>query len=270
MDDIVEQKFDRVRAMLQGRRVLVAFSGGVDSATLALLSKESASKTVLLTVLSITYPEREIELARRVARELDLPLETVEVDELENELMAKNPVNRCYYCKSELSRVWLDTADRLGLDLVVEGTNASDVTGHRPGAAAIEEAGILSPFRKAGITKEEIREFARERGLSVADRPSMACLASRFPYGTEITEERVRMVDLLEQAVHEIFGVETVRARFHGDVARIEVGHDERVKLFDEAKLDRLTERARSIGFRYVAIDTQGYRTGSMDEGLEE
>ena len=268
MDQTLEKKFDRVREILSGKRVLVAFSGGVDSATLALLSRDSALETVLLTVLSVTYPEREVELAKRVANELGLRLETVEVDELSNESMAKNPTNRCYYCKKELSRVWLETAERFGLDTVVEGTNASDVEGHRPGATAIEEAGVLSPFKMAGITKQEIREFAREHGLSVADRPSMACLASRFPYGTEITENRVRMVDSLEQAVREIFGVECVRARFHGEVARIEVGRDEREKLFSVERLDRITEVAKSIGFRYVAFDTQGYRTGSMDEVL--
>ncbi|MCF2136336.1 MAG: ATP-dependent sacrificial sulfur transferase LarE [Candidatus Thorarchaeota archaeon] len=270
MNQSAQSKFDRVRELLRGRQVLVAFSGGVDSATLALLCKESARRTVLLTVLSITFPEREVQLAKQVAAELELPLELIEVDELSNESLAKNPVDRCYYCKVELSRVWLETAQRLGLDTVVEGTNASDMIGHRPGAAAIDEAGVLSPFKVAGITKEEIRQFARERGLSVADRPSMACLASRFPYGTRITRERVKMVDSLEQAVRDLFGVETVRVRFHNDVARIEVGREERARLFDIAKLDRLTEEAKAIGFRYVAIDTQGYRTGSMDEVLGE
>ncbi len=263
-----ERKFERVREILRGHGVLVAFSGGVDSAVLALLAKESAQRTVLLTVDSIMLARGEIDAARRTAEELGLPLRVVHVDELNNPGLAKNPVDRCYFCKRELSQVWLSAARELGLDLIVDGTNATDVQGHRPGARALAEAGVISPFKEAGVTKDEIRAFARSRGLSVAERPSMACLASRFPYGTEITEERVRMVDTVEQAVRDLFGVECVRARYHGDIVRIEVGRDERQKMFDVDKLDRLTEIAKNAGFRYVTLDTQGYRTGAMDEVL--
>ncbi|MGQ4870767.1 MAG: ATP-dependent sacrificial sulfur transferase LarE [Candidatus Thorarchaeota archaeon] len=269
MDKSVRAKFDRVRSLLRGERVLVAFSGGVDSATLALLSKEVAAKTVLLTVASVTFLRSELELARRVAQELDLPIRVVEVDQLANQGLVKNPVDRCYHCKKELASVWLEHARLWGLDMVVDGTNASDVQGHRPGARALQEAGVVSPFKETGITKNEIREFAREHGLSVADRPPMACLSSRFPYGTEITEERVRMVESVEQAVREMFDVECVRARFHGEVVRIEVGRHERERLFDVKKLDRLAAVAKSVGFRYVTFDVEGYRTGAMDEVLE-
>ncbi|MHA1903305.1 MAG: ATP-dependent sacrificial sulfur transferase LarE [Candidatus Thorarchaeota archaeon] len=267
---ISNPKFDTITSMLKDRRVLVAFSGGVDSAALALLAKHSAEKTILLTVDSITFPRTELNAAKEVAKEIDIELRTIEVDELANTDLMKNPTDRCYHCKKELAIAWLDVAEKLGLDLVVDGTNASDMQGHRPGAKALQEAGVRSPFKESGVTKEEIRIFARENDLSVADRPSMACLSSRFPYGTEITETRVRMVDSVEQGVRDIFGVDCVRARYHGDVVRIEIGRDERTKLFDTSKLDRLNDLARSVGFSYVTIDVEGYRTGAMDEVLDK
>jgi uncharacterized protein len=255
--------------MLSGQKVLVAFSGGVDSTVLAHIAKKAAALTKLLTIDSITFPRTELKTAEKVAEELDIKLEIVQVDELSNKDLVKNPVDRCYHCKKELSSVWLKTAKKLDMDLVVEGTNASEIGGHRPGARALEESGIVSPFLVAGITKEEIRAYAREAGLSVAERPSMACLSSRFPYGTEITEDRVRRIDKIERDVKGLFGIECVRARFHGDLVRIEVGRDERKKLFNETKLDELQELAKNAGFKYVTVDVFGYRTGAMNEVLD-
>ncbi len=265
----IDQKFGRVRDLFEGKNVLVAFSGGVDSSVLAHISRESALETVLLTVDSITFPRTELQAAMDIAEELGIKVEIIEVDELANEDLVKNPVDRCYHCKKELSSVWLNTADQLGMDIVVDGTNASDMDDHRPGAIALEEAGVISPFREFGITKEDIRSYAREAGLSVAERPSMACLSSRFPYGTEITEDRVKRVDKVESDVKAIFEIECVRARFHDDVVRIEVGREERQKLFDVDKLDRLYELAKDAGFKYVTFDVAGYRTGAMNEVLE-
>ena len=262
-------KFDKVRTMLEGRRVLVAFSGGVDSTALAHFSKQCAEETSLLTVDSITFSQNELQLARTVADELGIPLTIVEVDELANEDLVKNPVDRCYHCKRELAIVWLKTADDLGMDMVVDGTNASEMTGHRPGAKALEEAGVISPFKAAGITKDEIRDYARANGISVAERPSMACLSSRFPYGTEITEERIHMVDNVEQAVRDLLGIECVRARFHGDVVRIEIGREDMSRVFDINKLDMMHDIGKKAGFKYVTLDCYGYRTGAMDEVLD-
>ncbi len=262
-------KFDKIRSLFSGKQVLVAFSGGVDSTVLAHIARESAARSKLLTIDSITFPRTELQAAKDVAEELGIELEIIQVDELANKDLVKNPVDRCYHCKKELSSVWLKTAEELGIDIVVEGTNASEMDGHRPGAKALEEAGVVSPFLDAGVTKEEIRVYAREVGLSVAERPSMACLSSRFPYGTEITEDRVRKIDRVEREVRELFGIECVRARFHGDLVRIEVGREERERLFDESKLDKLHELAKSAGFKYVTLDAFGYRTGAMNEALE-
>lgn len=262
-------KFERIRSLFRGKHVLVAFSGGVDSTVLAHIAGKSAAKSKLLTIDSITFSRTELQAAQDVAEELGIELEIIQVDELSNENLVKNPVDRCYHCKKELASVWLSTAKKLNMDIVVDGTNASEMDGHRPGAKALEEAGVLSPFRDEGITKEEIRAYAREVGLSVADRPSMACLSSRFPYGTEITEDRVRKIDRVENEVKELFGIQCVRARFHGDLVRIEVGREEREKLFDGCKLDKLHELAKAVGFKYVTVDAFGYRTGAMNEVLD-
>jgi uncharacterized protein len=262
-------KFDGIRNLFNGKHVLVAFSGGVDSTVLAHIAKGSAAKSKLLTIDSITFPRTELQAAEDVAKELGIELEIIQIDELSNKDLVKNPVDRCYHCKKELASVWLRSAKELNMDIVVDGTNASEMDGHRPGAKALEEAGVMSPFRDMGITKEEIRAYAREMGLSVANKPSMACLSSRFPYGTEITEDRIRKIDRVEKEVKELFDIQCVRARYHGDLVRIEVGREEREKLFDERKLDDLHKLAKTVGFKYVTVDAFGYRTGAMNEVLD-
>ncbi len=268
MKDATKVKFDGIRDFLSGKRILVAFSGGVDSTVLASIASKSASRVVLLTIVSPTVPESELKDAMILAAELGLEHVVRSFDWLASGNLSENPENRCYSCKKELAHLWLREAKELGLDTVIEGTTASETEGYRPGLAALQESGVESPYLVQKITKEEIREYANEEGLSVADKPSGACLATRFPYGTTITQKRLTMVDNVERAVKELFGVECVRARFHGDLVRIEVGQDEMDHMFDSESLQRLNQIAKELGFTYVTLDTKGYRTGAMDEGL--
>lgn len=268
MKDSTLAKFDAIKRNLIGKKILVAFSGGVDSSVLASIASEVASETTLLLISSPTVPDSELVGAKKVARELGLKLIVKKFDWLNDKSLTSNPIDRCFKCKQILSESWLKTAEDLGLEIVVEGTTATETEGYRPGARALEESGVQSPYLDVGITKEEIRQYARSRGLSVAEKPSGACLATRFPYGTELNHERLQMVETVEKAVMTIFDVECVRARYHGDLVRIEVGANELSKMFDTDKMKELEQRAHAAGFAYVTLDLKGYRTGAMDEGL--
>jgi uncharacterized protein len=261
-----ETKLEHVRESLRGKSVLIAFSGGVDSSTLALIAQDVATKTVLLTMNTVTYSDSELEVAKRVASELGLQHDVIWHDWLAEEELVENPRDRCYQCKKKLAERWIQEAEKRGLDTVVEGTTASDIDGYRPGEQALRETSVQSPLLEAGITKDEVREIARENNLSVSDSPSMACLATRFPYGTRITNKKLEMVAGIENFARLHFGVKNVRARYHGDLVRVEVGRDERSKLFDEKKLDEFQKFAAGLGFTFVTFDAFGYRTGAMDE----
>ncbi|MHA2386995.1 MAG: ATP-dependent sacrificial sulfur transferase LarE [Candidatus Thorarchaeota archaeon] len=202
----------------------------------------------------------------RVASELGLQHDIEWHDWLAEEELVENPRDRCYQCKKKLAERWIQEAEKRGLDTVIEGTTASDIDGYRPGEQALRETSVRSPLLEARITKDEVREIARENNLSVSDSPSMACLATRFPYGTKITNKKLEMVAAIENFARLHFGVRNVRARYHGDLVRIEVDRDERSKLFDEKKLDGFQKFAKDLGFAFVTLDAFGYRTGAMDE----
>ncbi|WXG40420.1 MAG: ATP-dependent sacrificial sulfur transferase LarE [Candidatus Freyarchaeum deiterrae] len=266
----IQSKIDSVHNALRGKSVLVAFSGGVDSSLMVSLAKDVAKKVLAITVSSQIIPSEEVERAKKVARELGVDHKVILIDRLSNPRFVANPDNRCYYCKKELSRNLKKIAEEKGFELIVEGTNASEIVGHRPGALALREEGILSPYLMAGITKEEIRLIAQERGLSVYNQPSMACLSSRIPYGETITEEKLHRIAEAEKFIKQLIGVKILRVRSHGDMARVEVGKDEREKLFSTVILDRIAEKLKELGFKYCTLDLEGYRTGAMDEVLKE
>lgn len=246
--------------------VAIAFSGGVDSSTLAKVSYEVlGAKAVAVTAMSPTYPLSELEDAKRVASEIGIQHLIVATDELSNENFARNPENRCYYCKTELLDDLKEVAQKLGFKTVFEGTNISDIGGHRPGFAAVKErVFVFSPWVECGFTKAEIRILSKMLGLSVHDKPSLACLASRVAFDTRITKERLERIEKAEEFIKSASGVKQIRVRDHDGLARIEVGRDERRLLLDIDLLDKISEKLKQLGFILVTIDAEGYRTGSM------
>lgn len=266
MDQSTMDKFSRVAESLKGKSLLVAFSGGVDSSVLAHIAASTARRVVLLTVASQVVPDHEVVRAGEIASEIGAEHIVVRFDWLAEGELAKNPKNRCYSCKTYLAHMWKEKAKELDLDFVIEGTTASEERGNRPGLIALREVGIASPFIDSGILKREIREYARENGLSIADTPSNACLATRFPHGEDITQDLLQSVESIEHKVRVLFGVECVRARYHGDLIRIEIERSRMSAAFDSDKLRELDTFVKSLGFSYAALDLAGYRTGSMDE----
>jgi uncharacterized protein len=265
----MEEKYRALRQFIEEKGkdgVVIAFSGGVDSSTLAAVCRRLlGDKAVAVTVSSPTYPDEEIEEAKKVAGEIGIKHYIVESNELSDENFVRNPENRCYYCKKELLRCLREFAHKLGLRTVFEGTNFSDLHGHRPGFNAVKEsADVFSPWVETGFTKEEIRELALKMGLSVYDKPALACLASRIPFGEQITEERLKRIGKAEQIVRKISGVRQLRVRDHNGLARIEVGRDERSMLLEIRVIDRIAEELKKLGFSFVTLDLEGYRTGSM------
>jgi pyridinium-3,5-biscarboxylic acid mononucleotide sulfurtransferase len=249
--------------------VLVAFSGGVDSTLLLRVAADVLpGRVAAATAMSETYFQAEVDEAKRLAREFDVPHFLLKTSELENPVFAANPPDRCYYCKAELFTELKTLAAEKGLRYVVDGSNHDDaVNDFRPGMRAARELGVRSPLRDAGLTKEEIREISFELGLETWDKPALACLSSRFPYGITITSPKLAQVAEAESFLHQL-GIRNLRVRHHGETARIEVNSDDFGTIL--ANREAITARFRELGFSYVTLDLQGYRTGSMNEVLDE
>lgn len=271
-DRYLKTKFEKLISKLKEKgSVLVALSGGVDSSTVAKAAKIAlGDKAVAVTADSATLPHKELEEAGKIAREIGIKHIVTKVDELRNLNFTRNTKERCYYCKRELIAELKKLALREGLKNIVDGTNADDLKTHRPGIKALREEGVHSPLAEAGLTKNEVKMLAKAMNLPTANKPPMACLASRIPYGSEITEKKLRRIGQAEAAVRSIVKVRQLRVRDHGNIARIEVGSDDRKMFFDEKIMDRIAEKLRSIGFTYVAFDLEGYRQGSMDEDVSK
>jgi len=243
--------------------VLVAFSGGVDSTLLALAAHVSlGTRCLAVLAISDTYPQSEVDYARGVAAELGLRLLEVETHELVDPAFRANTPQRCYHCKRELFGLLRTIADARGLMHVADGSNVDDIDDHRPGTIAASEIGVISPLRDTGFTKSDIRQVAAMLGLPNWDKPSMACLASRFPYGEEITEDRLRRVAEAEDGLRGL-GLRQFRVRAHGDVARIEVEPAEMDRAWELR--DAVSSAIKRAGFAFAAQDLEGYRTGSLN-----
>ena len=250
--------------------VVVAFSGGVDSTFLLKGAQEALGERVLaLTALSETYPQREAEAAARLAAELGVAHRFIVSEELDLPEFRVNPRNRCYYCKKEIFGKLLEVAAEYGLAWVADGSNLDDEGDHRPGKQAAAELGVRSPLREAGLTKQDIRDLSRWLGLPTWDKPSFACLSSRFPYGTAITRERVGRIGRAEERLRDL-GFTQLRLRFHNDVARLEVVPGEFGRLLEPGVREQVVAIVKEAGFVYAAFDLEGYRTGAMNEASYE
>jgi uncharacterized protein len=249
--------------------VLVAFSGGTDSSLLLYLAREElGDRAVGLLASSPTYPQAEIAEAKKVAEEIGARCIEISSNELQIPDFVQNTPQRCYYCKAELLHLCREKARTLTLQWVIDGTNFDDRGDFRPGMKAARELGIRSPLLEAGLTKREIREASRSLGLSTWDKPSLACLASRFPYGTPITLEGLSLIEKAEEFMRRL-GFRQVRVRYHGKIARVEVEPRDFKRLLGNETRRKVTQSLRQIGFTYVTLDLEGYRTGSMNETLD-
>ena len=263
----MELRFERLKAILDEMgSVLLAYSGGVDSTFLLRVAHDRlGDQVVALTATSPTYPRHELEEARLLASEIGARHEEISSNELEIPGFSENTRRRCYHCKSELFQLCLDRAKELDLSWVMDATNADDPGDYRPGMEAARDLGVRSPLLEAGLGKREIRELSRSLGLETWSKPSFACLASRFPYGTEITAERTERVARAERVLRGL-GFSQFRVRFHGDMARIEILPEEMDRLMEPEVREAVVEGIKNVGFIYVALDLQGYRQGSMNE----
>jgi uncharacterized protein len=273
-------ELEQLKTVLHGYgRTLVAYSGGVDSVFLAKVAHDALGNDMLAVIAdSPSLPRREFQEAVDIAKQFGFPLHVVNTHEMADANYTSNPSNRCYFCKSELFENLSEIAKREGWRTIVYGENASDVGDHRPGSAAATEYQVRAPLKEVGLTKAEIRRFSAELGLPTADKPQMACLSSRIPYGEPVTEEALRMIEAAENVLRDA-GFYEVRVRHHSAgnsklekrnpklfMARIEVGADELGKLLNEEVRESVTQALKKIGYAYVTLDLQGYRRGSANE----
>lgn len=265
-----QDKMRRLTTLLRGyARLALSYSGGVDSAFLlqAAVDALGAGQILAVTIQAGNFPERELREAVELARALGVRHEVIDFDPLSVPGFRENGPERCYHCKKAILAAVAARAAAAGIKVIADGSNADDLGDYRPGRRAVAEQGVVSPLAEAGLTKNEIRQLSRAAGLATWDKPSFACLATRIPYGEAITAEALAQIGAAEEYLRQL-GFREVRVRRHGEVARIEVGREERRRFGEVALMDQVEAGLRQLGFVYVALDLGGYRSGSMNAAL--
>lgn len=262
----LQKKFQKLKDIIKKyKSAIIAFSGGVDSTFLAYVANEILGKdnVLLVTAKSETYPDSEFKSAKKLAKKFNFNWIYIKTDELNIKNFKKNPVNRCYYCKSELFTKLKSIAKEKGYESVFDGSNYDDLKDYRPGMKALSELGIISPLKEAKLKKEEIRTLSRCLNLPTWNKPAFACLASRFPYYQNITIENIKKIDIIENFLRKKFKVNQIRARFHNEILRIEVEKSDFEKIIKNS--EKIVKRLKKFGFKFITLDLEGYRTGSMN-----
>jgi len=260
-------KLDNLIRWFGGKgKVLVALSGGVDSALVAYAAYQSlGTSAIAVTADYKTLAQEELESAKKICGEIGVKHIVIQYNELENPDFVRNDKNRCFHCRTELSEHLKEIAHKEDANIIVDGTNLDDLVDYRPGIKALKENGVKSPLVEVGFTKDEVREHAKKVGLSVYDRPSNSCLASRIPWGQQVTVERLARIEMGEIMIKQIFGAKQVRIRDFDGMASIEVGREEIKMLSDKTKLSELIHNLKQIGFTFVTVDPEGYKPGKLN-----
>ena len=260
LEDII---FEQLVSWFQNRnkRVIVALSGGVDSAVVAMAAKKALDKNAIAVTADYnTLSAEELTSAKRVAKEIEIEHKIIKYNELDNIEFVKNDQLRCYHCRTELATYLSNEAKQMDVDLIVDGTNTDDLSDFRPGIKALRQNGIKSPLVELGIHKQDVRNIAKSNNLSIYDKPSNSCLASRIPYGMPVTLEKLKRIEMAESLIKSIFKVKQVRVRDHQDIARIEVGKEELKETFDLEKISEADSKLKELGFKHIALDLSGYK----------
>lgn len=263
----LKKKLDSLISLLKGKNIIVAFSGGIDSSLLAYISSKYAKNTLLLTEKSILTPSNEIEETIKFAQKYNIMHLILEGNPLKNDKFIENPTNRCYICKKDIFSKFVKIKEKKNFDLIIDGSNLDDISEYRPGMKALQEFNIISPYIELNINKQEIRELSNHFGLETSIKPSNACLASRIPYNEEINEKKLQMVHQAEDFLKHKFNLRQLRVRFHDrNLARIELLKEDFTRILTKKNFNLISSTFKEIGFTYITIDIEGFRSGSMDE----